>query len=311
MKRNIVSTTQLAKICGVSQGTVDRALNDRKGINPKTKEKILAVAKEYGYRPNIHARSISGGKSMLIGIVVFDLYNEYFSNVLTSIEEKCRSKGYSTVVMFTHKDGKSELECIDNLYRMYVDAIVLCPINKGEEFENYLQSLEIPIVTIGNRLNNFAYVGIDNYSAMEKTVEYVIGHNYEQIVYVTPKLKENQNIYAQTERVTAFLDTCKLHNIEHTAVSIADVEDIKLRGCKTAIICSSDIYALQLTQFAKRQNYGIIGFDNIRIIDKLGVALDSVSYNVERVGEAVTDLILKGEAKDVIVSFNIVRRGSI
>ena len=61
MKKNSISTTQLAQICGVSQGTVDRALNNRKGINPKTKEKILAVANEYGYRPNIHARSMAGG----------------------------------------------------------------------------------------------------------------------------------------------------------------------------------------------------------------------------------------------------------
>ena len=46
MKKQIISTTQIAQICGVSQGTVDRALNNRKGISPKTKEKILSVAKE-------------------------------------------------------------------------------------------------------------------------------------------------------------------------------------------------------------------------------------------------------------------------
>lgn len=100
MKRNGISTTQLAKICGVSQGTVDRALNGRKGISPKTKEKILTTAQKYGYRPNIHARSIAGGKSMLMGVVVFDLENQYFSDILTAIE---------------------------NLYLMSVDGIVLCP----------------------------------------------------------------------------------------------------------------------------------------------------------------------------------------
>ena len=61
-----ISTTEIAKICGVSQETVDRALNNRNGISPQTKEKILSVAKEFGYRPNLHARSIAGGKSLRI-----------------------------------------------------------------------------------------------------------------------------------------------------------------------------------------------------------------------------------------------------
>lgn len=126
MKNNI-STTKLAKLCGVSQGTVDRALNNRKGISEKTKERILAVAKQYGYRPNIHARSIAGGRSMLIGIVVFDLNNQYFSDILMRIEEYCAKKDYSAVVMFTDKDPKKEIECIKNLYHMAVDGIVLCP----------------------------------------------------------------------------------------------------------------------------------------------------------------------------------------
>ena len=93
MKRNIISTARIAEICGVSQGTVDRALNDRKGINPKTKEKILSVAKEYGYRPNIHASCIAGGRSMLIGVVVFDLKNQYFS--LSFFEKNAEKTGNS------------------------------------------------------------------------------------------------------------------------------------------------------------------------------------------------------------------------
>lgn len=82
MRKTRISTTKIAEICGVSQGTVDRALNGRKGIRPETREKILNVAKEYDYRPNIHARSIAGGKSQLIGVVVFNLNNQYFSDFL-------------------------------------------------------------------------------------------------------------------------------------------------------------------------------------------------------------------------------------
>ena len=73
-----ISSTEIAKICGVSQGTVDRALNNRNGISPQTKEKILSVAKEFGYRPNIHTRCMAGGKSHLIGVVILTLITGLF-----------------------------------------------------------------------------------------------------------------------------------------------------------------------------------------------------------------------------------------
>ena len=79
MKRfSNITTTQLARICGVSQGTVDRALHNRGEINAETKQKILTVAKEYGYVPSLQISGATKDRSMLIGVVLFDLYNEYF-----------------------------------------------------------------------------------------------------------------------------------------------------------------------------------------------------------------------------------------
>ena len=78
-----ITTTQLAGICGVSQGTVDRALHNRGKINPQTREYILSVAREYDYIPNV--QNANRGNSMLIGVVLFDLYNEFFSKLAMSL----------------------------------------------------------------------------------------------------------------------------------------------------------------------------------------------------------------------------------
>ena len=99
MKRfSRITTTQLARICGVSQGTVDRALHDRGGISPKTREKILAVAKEYDYVPSIKTKS-EQGRSMLIGVVLYDLYNEFFSKLAMSLVNEAKRAGYSVVFL--------------------------------------------------------------------------------------------------------------------------------------------------------------------------------------------------------------------
>lgn len=310
MKPNGISTTQLAKICGVSQGTVDRALNNRPGINPDTKAKILAAAKAYGYRPNIHARSMAGGKSMLIGVVVFDLNNPYFSDFLTSITKYCSSKDYSTVVMLTDRDPDREIECIRNLYHMSVDGFVISPVGCGGGYENYLLSLGIPIVTIGNRLERIPYVGIDNELAMREATEYVLRHGYDRLIYVQPNLR-GSNTFAQDERLSAFLSCVTKNQVDYTVSDLVGAESALIPGHKNALICPTDILAIQLLHTAKVHAAGIISFDNLRLIDTMGLTLDSVSCDHDLTARLITDYIVDQTPLSLPVPHQIIIRGSI
>ena len=111
MKRMRITTAELSKICGVSQGTVDRALNNRADINAETKTKIINVAKQYGYREYVDSDSENKIVGQ-IGIIVFNLNNEYFSKLITEIEFILRNIGLSAVIMMTHYDKQYEIECI-------------------------------------------------------------------------------------------------------------------------------------------------------------------------------------------------------
>jgi len=310
MKPHSISTTQLAKICGVSQGTIDRALNDRPGINPETKARILAAAKSYGYRPNIHARSMAGGKSMLIGVVVFDLNNPYFSDILTSITNYCSKRGYSTVVMFTDRDPEQEIECIQNLYHMSVDGIVLSPVGLGEEYENFLLSLELPIVTIGNRLERFPYAGIDNRRAMQEVTRHVLAEGYDHLIYVKPNLR-GSNTFGQDARLSAFLHCMQKEQADYVITDLAGAEAALLPHRRNAFVCPSDILAIQLLRTAQTHQAGIIGFDNICLIDTLGLKLDSVSYDLQLTAERTVEYILNQTPLDTPIPHRIVQRGSI
>ncbi|MBQ3529241.1 MAG: LacI family DNA-binding transcriptional regulator [Oscillospiraceae bacterium] len=310
MTKGNISTTEIARICGVSQGTVDRALNDRKGISPKTKEMILRVAREYGYRPNIHASTIAGGKSHLIGVVIFDLNNPYFSDMLMSIEAYCTSLGYSTVVMFTDKDHEKEIECIQSLYYMAVDGIILCPANSGSAYEKYLLSLNVPIVTLGNRLSGIPYVGIDNASASRDAVAHVLKKGYKKLIYVKPALKQ-RNAFAQAQRLDAFIAVCENEKAAYVVTDLQNAEKELDADTPCAIICPTDIYAIQLLSIAKKHSAGIIGFDNIRLIEELGLTLDSIAHNVPLTAKAAVDHIISGTPIDCSVPHQIIVRGSV
>ena len=309
MKRNIISTSRLAEICGVSQGTVDRALNGRKDISEKTKERILKVAKEYGYRPNLHARSMSGGKSMLIGIVVFDLENEYFADLVTEIERYSAERGYYSIIMLTHKDKETERKCIENLYYMAVDGIVLCPINDGKEYENYLNSLDIPILTVGNRLGNIPYASIDNRLAMREATRCAKKGGYKRLIYLMPNIPEGENAYAQEERLKGFIEEAEeggtVYEIKRVGVNTADL------GKNDAIICSSDIFALHLLNEAEKKGFGIIGFDNLNIIDRAGLKLNSVSQDTASVARSAVEYITDGKPITDSAKYKIIERGSL
>lgn len=300
MKYLQISTAELAKICGVSQGTVDRALNNRSDIKAETKQKILDAAKLYGYRAKIDANDKIIGQ---IGIIVFNLNNEYFSELITETESILRKKGYGTIIMMTHYDPKTETECIRNMYNMGVKGIILCSVNSGNEFDEYLKMFDIPIVAVGNDIGGIPYVGTDDFAAMRDMTENVISDGYKNLIYFSPALKY-PNAYAQRLRYEGFKKA--VGNMKYTLVT--NINEIKNSyGEKTAVICSSDYYAFQV--YFKAKNVKVTGFDNLKAIEKYNLHIDSVGYSTADISAAAADIIISGADGGVMVKHSIIGHG--
>ena len=293
MKGLKITTSQIAKICNVSQGTVDRALNGRPDIKAETKQKILEVARQYGYREYIstpHDKIVGQ-----IGIIIFNLNNEYFSELITEIEYVLREKGLGAVIMMSHYDRQYEIECIRNLYNMGVKGIILCSVNNGAEFENYLKLFDIPIVAVGNRVESLPYVGIDDFAAMREMTVKVLNDKPQNIIYFSPALNYS-DAYAQRRRYEGFLSV--VGNEKYSVVT--NIEDIK--ECydeKTSIISSNDYYALKV--YFKGTNAKIVGFDNISLIDKYKIPIDSIGYSMTEIANAAVDIVMCNGRESVIV----------
>lgn len=299
MKHLKITTAELAKICGVSQGTVDRALNNRSDISAETKRKIIDIAKLYGYRSRIDAeeREIKGQ----VGIIVFNLNNGYFSELVMNTEHILRKMGYCTVVMMTHYDKKLEIECIRNMYNMGVCGIILCSVNRGAEFEEYLKMFDIPIAAVGNDIGGVPYVGIDDFAAMYDMTKNVLSDGYSEIVYFSPALKY-ESAYAQRLRYEGFLRAAE--GVCYTVVT--DIDDIMAEyPPKTAIICSADYYAIMVHHKAK--NVKITGFDNLDIVQKCNLPINSVGYSTENIALAAVDIIFSEKTENVILEHNIIK----
>ncbi len=300
MRRLNISTNELARICGVSQGTVDRALNNRQDIKIETKQKILRVAKEYGYRDEIRGDDELTG---LVGIIVFNLSNEYFTDLITETEYALGKFGCGAVVMMTHYDRQREIECIRNMYNMGVKGVILCPVNGDGEFKNYLKLFDVPIITVGNDIGDVPYIGVDDRLAMSDMTEYVLSLGYRKLVYFSPALKYS-DAYAQRARYEGFLRAAG--NTEFTvAYDICEIKESY--PSDTAVICSTDYHAIKA--YLKTKDTRVFGFDNISTIDKYGFAIDSVGYSVPEIASyAVETVLSRRPSESLIVDHSIVKR---
>ena len=99
-----VTINDIARICGVSRTTVIRALNDTGRISDATKARIRQTAQENGYRPDLLARGLAMSRTYTIGVVVLNVMNQHFAQIVNAVEERSRNNGYGVNIMLHGQD---------------------------------------------------------------------------------------------------------------------------------------------------------------------------------------------------------------
>ena len=296
-----ITAADIAALCGVSQGTVDRALHGRGEISAETKTRILKVAAEYGYRPNISARRLAGGKSGLVGVVLFDLKNAYFSELVTYLEESFRSVGLLPVLMFSGKDPVTEQQCIQRLCTMGVEGIVLLPVGNGAAYESERASLPVPVVTVGNRLGALPHIGIDNRRAMYELALQMMEREYARYLYYAPVLSYGDaNKEAQESRYQGFLDAAAQKGITPETVCENDIKADQIPP-DALVMASTDYYALRLI-YAGVCAKQVTGFDHIALAEDCRVPLTTVDGNSRAVAHALAAFFAEEGKRGVSVT---------
>lgn len=302
-----VTIKHIAQICKVSEGTVDRALNNRVGIKQKTKTRILKVAKELNYLPNHLARGLAKGQTFTIGIVLFDVENQYFAQLMTAMEVRARELGYIVFPIFTHHEIKNEIIALQQFKIRQVDGIIIFSVQMGNEFDEQLEAMQVPVIAIGNRISNaYTYVGIDEKESMKDAVKHVLDKGYEQIIYVCPPLvnKGKVNLYTLEERLAGCMETLQ-ENGKPEPIVITDknytkiINDIDWNSpIRRAVVCPADLYALEVLRSFEKNNIrvpeqaGIMGFDNIDMLKYINPRLCTVQYPAKNIAiTAVNQLI--------------------
>jgi LacI family transcriptional regulator len=310
------TTKDLARVCGVSLGTIDRAFRNRPGIKTETRDRILAAALEHGYKPNILARNLKNRKTNEVGLIVHDLENEFFAQLVNAVQEIAWEKNFFIQIAISRRDEKRERAALEHMAGRNVDGILLFPASSGEGFDAFLHSLDRPIVTIANKVSpSWPFVGLSDREVMRELTERVIAKGYQRLVFVGPLHAsiERVNLYEIEERYAGFLQAAQAAAVESALVGsldyLGEISRLDLGKKRTAILCCSDIFALEILEslhargLESPRDAGLAGFDSINALRFIRPRLTTVEYPIQRMGEIAFSLLVDRRAEGEGIPF--------
>lgn len=163
-KRRATATTvtikDLAKKTGVSQATVGRVLGGYGRTSAKTRELVLAAAREFDYRPNTLAQGLKGKSTQTIGLMIANVCNPFFSIIVRAVEDVCINNGYSLIVCNIDEDKEKERRYLGLLRSKRVDGLLTCSsFSQKKEMKREVVRLyeeEIPTVFVDRRVDGLS-----------------------------------------------------------------------------------------------------------------------------------------------------------
>jgi DNA-binding LacI/PurR family transcriptional regulator len=318
----MITIKELARLCECSVATVNRALNDKPDVNKATKLRVKKLAEELGYRPHLMARSLATGRTNIIGLIVLDIQNPFFGQLINILNKDLLLKGYSLHLGIMDGTPASEYHALEQMAGMKVDGIIHFPMNIGSKYKQFLNRLHIPLVHLCNFLDDdFPFVGVEEKLATIEAVETIKAKGYEKLIYVSPPLRYrgSRNLYTIEERLKGVEESSSGLETEYVTEKEfiqATYKILKNQSKKTCVLCSNDIFALDImTNFRNNglnspANYGLMGFDNISFLRHITPRLSTIAYPVESLAmksmEVLLDLIEEKPSRRIMMKAHLI-----
>ncbi|MGC6174811.1 LacI family DNA-binding transcriptional regulator [Lacrimispora sp. 38-1] len=300
----MITMTEIAKLTGVSQATVSRVLNGNTSVNTEVKKKVLDCAKKHNYQPNIMAQSLVGNQTFLLGMVVTDISNPFFAELVKAIESEAAAKGYTLMLFNTDYDREREKKYLDILKRYRADGVLLVPVSDEESYVEELKHIDIPMVSVTLDLKIIDSVYISHYDAGAKVANHLLGMGFDSFIFVGSGEDEKEKGFIFELRKSG-IDIEK-HHFTILDKPGADYKEILIRRLKEeeqsggiGIFANNDVRALKVLEVLKElkidipQDVALVGFDNTFICKIATPALTSVAQPIEEIGRLAVERIVE------------------
>lgn len=308
----------VAKAAGVSVTAVSAALNSNGRVSKDTRARVVAVAEAIGYRPSALARNLRSGRTGLLGVVVTDITNPFWSRLAHAVEEAADQAGYSVVIGNTGGNGERERTVLEKLRSHKVEGILLAStgVHNHDYLQNFSSEGEPSLVTIDQYIEGtpFDFIGIDNRGAMQVLVEHLKRLGHSQIAFIGGE----ETHWTARERLAGFATAMEgadvladeiLHAFAGYQAARAYRTTVNLMTRKpppTAIVGGTNIVTLRSLQALRDLGLNCPGDVSLAGIDELPWAyttptITSMIQPIDRIGTLAVEWLLErvhGKLKD-------------
>lgn len=293
---------EVAKLCNCSIATVSLAFKNDPRVKAETKIKIDTTIKEIGYTPNHMASGLASQKSSIIGMIVPDLSNPVFSEMILGVEEYVNKKGYHLIIVSTNSILEKERKNLTLLEMHKVDGLIICPTYLDEihkELREFYQS-KSPFVICGLVFEDFdvSYVSINSTKGAFLAVQHLIEKGHTNIAFLSSEITISQS----KDRLLGYKQALAAHGIEYNEKNVircgqnyseirtAIKDFIAINKTITAFFCLYDIAAYAAIKgiiesgYSIPQDYAIIGYDNIPLDEYYPIELTTIDCDYHKIG---------------------------
>jgi len=178
-----ITLKDVAREANVSYQTVSRAVNGFPEVSPETRARVLRIAERMGYRPNRLAGSLRTNQTKVLGLVMSDIENVFFTEIVGGVEAEAAQQGYSVILANTHEDIERERGVVTSLLERRVDGLIIAPAAGSNRYLVSLVPKKFPIVAINRSLEGVPCGAVltDNVGGAQRGVEYLASRNHKRI----------------------------------------------------------------------------------------------------------------------------------
>ena len=328
-RRRHPTIVDVAERAGVSKSLVSLVLRDAPNVSDEKRAAVTKAAEEIGYRPNAVARSLVRRRSFLIGVMVSDLHNPYFTEVIDGIQAAARGSGYHALFNTGGRDAAGEDQALDTLLQLRPDGIVMAgPVLPPRRIAIVASS--VPVVVVARHSRSPAHDSITNDDRMgaRLAVNHLIALGHSRIAHV-----DGGRGAGSTQRRAGFLDAMAEHGLRSSARVVPGTftEEggrdgvtglLRERRGVTAIFVGNDLAAVgaldALDHHGMRvpDDVSLVGYDNIALAGLGHIDLTTIDQPRRDMGVTAVRLLLerrdedRRSARHLVVPPSLVIRGS-
>ena len=306
----LASIREVAKRAGVSPATVSRVINGTARVDEEKRERVEKAIEETGFRPNELARALYRKSSKIIGVIVPDIENPFFSELAKAIEKEAYEQEYRILLCNSDDQKEKELANLQMLAQLQADGVILMT-NTGEKSQSY-EAVSMPIVFVDRRLDEMGQTSVieaDHYAGGKLAAEHLIACGCRKITCI----RGPQELSSGKKRYEGYREVCRQYSMKERFVdSTYKYED----GAKAAeevlrrypdtdgIIACNDMTAVSVYKVLQKRGYRvpddiqIIGFDGVKFGRFLTPELTTVAQPIKEMGKCAVQMIL-GTVKEL------------